>query len=96
MPSEARRLEHRVGERDRLFFAALALLGAVGVSAGAVFFGHGGGARASGAPRCVSFDGAGVMGGGTWRFCGAHAATFCRTYAGADAHISSQCAKLES
>lgn len=92
MPAEAHRLQHRVGGRDRRFFAVLVCAAAVGTCAGAVVAEHGGGS--STAQQCVTRDAAGVLGGGTWRFCGAHALTYCRAHAREDAGLSAQCAKL--
>jgi hypothetical protein len=93
MPAEAGRLERGVGSRDRRFFAVLACLAAAGTIAGVLLFGHGGGA--SGANGCVSYDQAGVMGGGTWRFCDAEAVGFCRAHARESKQLAAQCAKLE-
>jgi hypothetical protein len=93
MPAEAGRLERRVGTRDRRFFAVLVCLAAAGTIAGVLLFGHGGGA--SGANRCVSFDQAGVMGGGTWRFCDDEAVGFCRAHAHDSKRLADQCAKLD-
>lgn len=92
MPSEAARLARPVGARDRRFFAALALLAAVGTSLGVVFFGHGGGAPAS--ARCLTYDQAGVLGGGTWHLCGADAAAFCRAHAAGDHALAAKCEEL--
>jgi hypothetical protein len=82
-----------VGARDRRFFAALALLAAVGTSLGVVFFGHGGGSRAS--ARCLTYDAAGVLGGGTWHLCGADAAAFCRAHASTDKALAAKCDAFE-
>jgi hypothetical protein len=92
MPAEAARLQHRVGARDRRFFAALALLGAAGTTAGVLFFAHGGSGASS--SRCLAYDAAGVMGGGTWHVCGSDATAFCRTHAGESRRLDARCAKL--
>jgi hypothetical protein len=92
LPSEAARLTRPVGARDRRFFAALALLAAVGTSLGVVFFGHGGGAPA--ATRCLTYDQAGVLGGGTWHLCGADATAFCRAHAAQDHTLAAKCDAL--
>lgn len=91
MPAEAARLHRPVGERDRRFFAALALLAAAGTAAGVLLCGHGG---RSTARRCLAFDQPGVMGGGTWRYCGDDAAAFCRTHAAESAQLAAKCETL--
>jgi hypothetical protein len=92
LPSEAARLTRPVGDRDRRFFAALALLAAVGTTAGVVFFGHGGGTP--GSARCLTYDQAGVLGGGTWHLCGSDAAAFCRAHATEDVTLAAKCDAL--
>jgi hypothetical protein len=94
LPSEAARFQRAVGDRDRRFFAALGLLAAAGSTAGVLLFGHGGTLPAAGG--CVSYAQAGVMGGGSWRFCGADAAAFCRQHAGEDRRLDARCRQLSS
>jgi hypothetical protein len=91
VPAEAHRLQRRVGDRDRWFFVALACAAAIGTGAGAVAV-HGGSSRT--AQRCVTRDAAGVLGGGTWRFCGEQALAFCRAHASEEPSLAAQCAKL--
>jgi len=92
MPAEAARLTRRIGRRDRRFLAALAGAGAAGTAVAALFVTHG---EAS-TPRsdCVTLDQAGVMGGGTWRFCGVAAITFCRQNAANDSALADRCRRL--
>jgi hypothetical protein len=92
LPSEAARLARPVGARDRRVFAALALIGAAGTTAATLFFGHGGGAADT--ARCVSYDAAGVLGGGTWHLCGDQAAAFCRTHRDESATLAEKCDAL--
>ncbi len=92
MPSEAARLSRPVGPRDVRVFAALALLAAVGTTAGVLLFGHGGGMP--GSARCLSYDQAGVLGGGTWHLCGSDAAAFCHAHAAEDSALASKCEEL--
>ncbi len=92
MPSEAARLARPLGARDRRFFAALALAAAGGTSVGVLLFGHGGGGASS--ARCLTYDQAGVLGGGTWHLCGADAATFCKAHAAGDTALAAKCAAL--
>ena len=92
MPAEAARFTRRIGRRDRRFLAALAGVGAAGIAFGAGFVAHGGAST----PRsdCVAFDQAGVMGGGTWRFCGADAVVFCRRHATESRTLADRCRRL--
>jgi hypothetical protein len=69
MPAEASRLRRRVAPRDRRVVVLVATLAAAGVAAGAVLATRPGPPP----PGCVAHDAAGVMGGGTWRVCGAAA-----------------------
>jgi hypothetical protein len=85
-------LTRPVGARDRRFLAALATLGAVGAAAGALLAGgHGG---APGSARCISYDAAGVLGGGTWHLCGADAAAFCRAHRDESPALAAKCERL--
>jgi hypothetical protein len=92
VPAEAARFTRRIGRRDRRFLAALAGVGAAGVAFGAGFVAHGGAST----PRsdCIAFDQAGVMGGGTWRFCGSNAVTFCRQHATESSSLADRCRRL--
>jgi hypothetical protein len=93
VPAEAHRLQRRIGDRDRRFFAALACAAAIGTGGGAAVVAvHDGGSPAG--QRCVSRDAAGVLGGGTWRFCGAQASAYCKAHAQEDTDLSAQCEKL--
>jgi hypothetical protein len=93
MPAEVARLHHRIGDRDRRFFAALALLAVAGAIAAALLFGRGGGA--TGSTGCIAFDQAGAMGGGTWHFCGVRATAFCHEHASESAQLTATCARLD-
>ena len=92
MPAEAHRLQRRVGARDRRFFAALACAAAIGTGIGAVAFSHGSDSHT--ALRCVTRNAAGVMGGGTWRYCGVEAVAFCRAHSTEQRSLAVQCARL--
>jgi hypothetical protein len=86
-------LSRPVGARDRRFFAALALLLGVGTSVGVLVFGHGSGSSSS--AGCLTYDAAGVLGGGTWHVCGADAAAFCRAHASQDKALAAKCDEFE-
>lgn len=97
MPAEVARLHHRIGGRDRKFFAALALLAVAGTIVAVLLFGRGGVAPGS-TPRstqCIAFDQPGAMGGGTWHFCGVQATAFCHAHAGESAQLTATCARLD-
>jgi hypothetical protein len=93
MPAEAVRFQRQVGVRDRRFLFVLAGIAASLTLFATVWVG----AHGAATPRadCITFDEAGVMGGGTWHFCGADAVTFCQTHVAADpAKLAAVCAKL--
>ncbi|HUZ82058.1 MAG TPA: hypothetical protein VMU73_07410 [Gaiellaceae bacterium] len=92
MPAEAARLTRRFGRRDRRFLAAVAGAGAASAAFAAFFVPHG----AASTPRsgCVTLDQAGVMGGGTWRFCGADAVAFCRRHAAETSVLAERCRRF--
>jgi hypothetical protein len=93
MPAEAARLERRIGQRDRRFFAALASAAVIGIPA-IVLAGHHGSAEASHDDgTCIEAAHAGVLGGGTYHYCGADAVAFCRRFA-AEESVAAKCETL--
>ena len=92
MPAEAARFTRRIGRRDRRFLAALAGAGAAGAALAILIVPHG-----ASTPRsdCVTLDQAGVMGGGTWRFCGVDAVTFCLNHAAENSTLADRCRRLD-
>jgi hypothetical protein len=92
MPAEAARLNRRIGQRDRRFLAALAGAGAAS-AAFAVFFVLQGTAAPT-RSDCITFEQAGVMGGGTWRFCGADAISYCRRHSAESTTLADRCRVL--
>jgi hypothetical protein len=92
LPSEAARFARPVGARDRRFFAALALLAAAGAGTGAFFVGQGSGD--TGTASCLTYDAAGVLGGGTWHLCGSDAAAFCRAHRSESSTLAAKCEQL--
>ena len=92
MPAEAERLKRGFGRRDRRFLLALCAAGLVFAPAAAVLQHGGGRAPRVGAP-CVSVAHAGVLGGGTYHYCGAAAVSFCRRFA-ADDDVAIACGRL--
>ena len=92
VPAEAARFTRRIGRRDRRFLATLAGREPPAIAFAAGFVAHGG----TSTPRsdCVTLDQAGVMGGGTWRFCGADAVTFCLQHAAESSSLADRCRRL--
>ena len=92
MPAEAHRLARRFGRRDRLVIGAVALAGVLG-TAGAVAAGGSHGQRTD--TRCLTYSEAGVMGGGSWRLCGASAVAFCNSRRVKAPTLAAQCDHLD-
>ena len=91
MPAEASRLDRRFGRRDRLVIGAVALAGVLG-TAGAVA--AGGSHSQSTDSRCLTYSEAGVMGGGSWRLCGASAVAFCQSRGVKKRSLAVQCDRI--
>jgi hypothetical protein len=94
VPAEAIRFQRQVGARDKRFLVLLAGAAASLTLLATVWIG----AHGASAPRtdCITFAEAGVMGGGTWHFCGADAVRFCKTHEASDpAKFAAVCAKLD-
>lgn len=92
MPAEAARLTRGLGARDRSFLLALGLAGVV-LLAAAVALHHRSGRPARLDAGCVAVAHAGVLGGGTYRYCGAAAVSFCQRFGGED-DVAAACAGL--
>jgi hypothetical protein len=92
VPAEAARFERRVGRRDRLFLAALACAAALAGPA-IVLATRDHGTRAREDAACITAAHAGVLGGGTYHYCGEAAVEFCRRFAG-DPAVAGECAGL--
>jgi hypothetical protein len=94
MPAEALRLHRSVEGRDKRFLFGLGAAAAALTVAFTIFVG----ARGASTPRsdCLTFDEAGVMGGGSWHFCGKDAVRFCKTHVASDpTKFAATCAKLD-
>jgi hypothetical protein len=74
VPAEAERLQRSLHRRDRLAIATV--LAATGITIAGALFVHGETSHPRSA-QCISYDDAGVMGGGTWHLCGDAALKFC-------------------
>jgi hypothetical protein len=91
VPAEAQRLERRLGRRDRLIIATI--LTATGIAVAGALFVHEENPHPSSA-HCITYDDAGVMGGGTWHLCGRAAVAFCRRQVGDMTGLADECARL--
>lgn len=89
MPAEAQRLQRRLHRRDRLAIATI--LAAIGITIAGALFGHDENPHPRSA-QCISYDDAGVMGGGTWHVCGNAAIKFCTRHP--KPRTAVQCSKL--
>ena len=94
MPAESQRLRRRISRRDRLFLALLALLAIAGTPGAVLLLPTGPPSRPD--SRCVTTVRASIVGGATYRYCGASAAVACRQYATGDKAFAAQCQKLDA
>jgi hypothetical protein len=94
MPAEASRLQRRIQRRDRWFFAVLACAAAIGTPAAVLLSRHGPAHESGPSARCIETDHAGVMGGGTYRYCGADVVQFCRQFGPSEEAIATKCDEL--
>jgi hypothetical protein len=94
MPAEAVRLQRRVGHRDRRFFAALACAALIGTPAIVLASHHAASQASHEDATCIEAAHAGVLGGGTYHYCGADAVAFCRRFA-ADDSVAAKCETLD-
>ncbi|MHB8643328.1 MAG: hypothetical protein ACYDA3_10635 [Gaiellaceae bacterium] len=92
MPAESERLRRRISGRDRWFLALLALLALVGTPGAVLLLSHRSHARTD--DRCVTTMRASIMGGATYKYCGANAVTACRQFAAEDKALAARCAEL--
>jgi hypothetical protein len=91
VPAEAARLKRQVGRRDRRFLAALACAAVVATPAIILAGRHETTPSSREGAACIEVAHAGVLGGGTYHYCGSEAVEFCRRFAG-DAAVTAQCA----
>lgn len=92
MPAEAHRLQRPIGRRDRRLIAAILTASGIAITA-ATLFAHYENPR-RGSAQCVTYNDAGVMGGGTWNLCGVAALTLCNDNPAKSARLETQCAAL--
>src|SRR5258708_14823355 len=94
LPAESERLLRRITGRDRWFLAVLALLTVVGTVGAALLLPHG--SRPSTDADCVTMLRASIMGGATYKFCGAKAVAACLGFANGDKVLAARCEELAS
>lgn len=92
MPAEAHRLQRPIVRRDRRLIAAILTASGIAITA-ATLFAHYENPR-RGSAQCVTYNDAGVMGGGTWNLCGVAALTLCNDNPAKSARLETQCAAL--
>ena len=88
------RLERRIGRRDRAFLAGLACAALLAVPAFVLLSRDDARPSSQTGAGCIEAAHAGVLGGGTYRFCGSDAESFCARFAPAEAAIAGKCARL--
>jgi len=91
VPAEANRLNRRLRARDRVFLAAIACALVLLVPLGILLA-----ERNSNAPagHCVTELRASIMGGATFKFCGAKADAECARAAASDSSLAAQCRRI--
>jgi hypothetical protein len=93
LPAETKRLQRRITGRDRWFLALLAALALVGTPVAALLLAHG--SHPATNARCVTTMRASIMGGATYKYCGAKAvAAACREFAAKDKALAKRCEEL--
>jgi hypothetical protein len=92
VPAETQRLQRRITPRDRWFVAVLACAALVGTPAAVLLSSHD--ARPGADAGCVTTVRASIMGGATYKYCGARAATACRQFGGDDKRLAARCEAL--
>jgi hypothetical protein len=92
VPAESERLRRRISGRDR-WFLALLLVAALVATPIAVILLQNGSPRSSD-DRCVTVMRASIMGGATYRYCGASAATACKRFGSRHEALAARCEAL--
>ena len=92
MPAEAKRLQRRITGRDRSFLVVLAAAALVGTPSAVLLSQH----RSTPSPdaHCVTMIRAFIMGGATFKYCGADAVVACRQAPTTDKGLAAQCERI--
>ncbi len=92
MPAESERLQRRITRRDRWFLTLLALLALIGTPSAVLLRSHD--SHPSTDAGCVTTIRASIIGGATYKYCGADAVAACRQFATEDKAFAAQCEQL--
>jgi hypothetical protein len=92
VPAESERLQRRITGRDRRFLGLLVVSALVGAPSAVFLIPHGSGPSTD--ANCVTTMRASIMGGATYKYCGANAVTACRQFAAEDKALAARCEQL--
>ena len=92
MPAESGRLLRRITGRDRWFLGLLAVAALVGTLGAVLLLPHGSPPNTD--ARCVTMLRASIMGGATYKFCGAKEVVACRKFANGEKATAARCNEL--
>jgi len=92
VPAESERLQRRITRRDRWFLTLLALLALIGTPSAVLLRSHD--SHPSTDAGCVTTIRASIIGGATYKYCGADAVAACRQFATEDKAFAAQCEQL--
>jgi len=92
VPAESKRLQRRITRRDRWFLTLLALLALIGTPSAVLLRSHD--SHPSTDAGCVTTIRASIIGGATYKYCGADAVAACRQFATEDKAFAAQCEQL--
>ena len=93
MPAETQRLQRRITGRDRWFLVVLASAALVGTPSAVLLSPHG--SPPSTDARCVTTIHASIIGGATFKYCGANAVEACRQFTTHDKGLAAQCERID-
>lgn len=92
MPAESQRLRRRISGRDRSFLVLIACAALIGTLAAALVVHRRADPRPD--PNCVTTMRASIMGGATYKYCGANAIAGCKAFAAHDSGLAARCVQL--
>jgi hypothetical protein len=92
VPTESERLRRRISGRDRWFLVLIAVAALVGTPSAVLMAQHGSHPGAD--PNCVTVLRASIMGGATYKYCGANAIAACKQFAANDKGVAARCEQL--
>jgi hypothetical protein len=89
VPAESERLRRRISGRDRWFLLLIAVAALVATPSAVLLSRHS--SHSSPDPNCVTVLRASIMGGATYKYCGANAIAACKEFAPRDKGVAAQC-----